>query len=329
MRKALMLLLCLLLPWSALGEDNAQIVAFPTFSERVNLREQPSESGRVLGQYYGGQPVEILEDGKSWYMVSIGGRTGYMMQKYLTDLSPEAAAPEGVIRYPEADGSLPLYDQAGGTGMVIGRMQGGVVQVLGTVSQDWLHVRYTSPQGQTQCGFASALCITWPEETSRLQVNTSANERLEMMSEPSSSSHVLGMYYAGAVVYALIENDATRGWTHVRVGDDAGYMRTSQLSAPDASTPLPSGTLRQESCPYYLSGEDITPAGTLFAAAEFVVTAELGGRCQLMLGSGDDAEWIWVDSQFIQYGYITVATPSPAPSEGATPSESAEATAVP
>lgn len=135
MRRALVLLLCLLLPWTALGEDNAQIVTFPTFSERVKLREQPNDSARVLGQYYGGQPVEILEDGKSWHMVSIGGRTGYMMQKYLTDLAGDAAAPEGVLRYPDADGTLPLYDQAGGTGHVIARMQGGTLQVLGTVSQ--------------------------------------------------------------------------------------------------------------------------------------------------------------------------------------------------
>ena len=160
MRRVMIRLLCRLRPWVALGEDNAQIVSFSTFTERVKLREQPNDTARVLGQYYGGQPVEILEDGKSWKMVSIGGRTGYMMQKYLTDLTGEAAAPEGVIRYPESDGTLPLYDQAGGTGRVIARMQGGVLQVLGTVSQEWLHVRYTSPEGSVTCGFASALGIT-------------------------------------------------------------------------------------------------------------------------------------------------------------------------
>lgn len=325
MRKAL-LLLCLLLflPWTAWGEENAQITSFPTFTERVKLREQPSDSARVLGQYYGGQPLEILEDGKSWYMVSIGGRTGYMMQKYVTDLTEGAAAPEGVIRYPDADGTLPLYDQAGGTGMVIAHMQGGVVQLLGTVSQEWLHVRYLSPQGQEICGFASALCITWPEETSRLQVNTgSTNEKLHLRAEPSKSSESLGLYYPGAVVYALIEDSPTRGWTHVRIGEDVGYMLTAQLSAPDASTPLPSGSLRQESCPYYLSAGDEEPAGTLFAAAEFVVTAEQGGRCQLMLGSAEDgdAEWIWVDNQYIQYGYMTVGTAAPtsSPTPVATP----------
>lgn len=314
MRRVMILLLCLLLPWVALGEDNAQIVSFSTFTERVKLREQPNDTARVLGQYYGGQPVEILEDGKSWKMVSIGGRTGYMMQKYLTDLTGEAAAPEGVIRYPEADGTLPLYDQAGGTGRVIARMQGGVLQVLGTVSQEWLHVRYTSPEGSVTCGFASALGITWPEEISRLQVDTGGtNEKLHLRAEPSKSAESLGLYYSGAVVYALIEDSPTRGWTHVRVGENMGYMLSSQLRAPDETTPLPTGRLRQESCPFYLTATDEEPAGTLFAAAEFAVTAEQGGRCQLMLGSeaNGDAEWVWVDSQYIQYGYMTVGTVAP------------------
>lgn len=322
MRSVMILLLCLLLPWVALGEDNAQIVTFPTFTERVKLREQPNDTARVLGQYYGGQPVEILEDGKSWKLISVGGRTGYMMQKYLTDLTGETDAPQGVIRYPEADGSLPLYDQAGGTGMVIARMQGGVVQVLGTVSQEWLHVRYTSPQGEVTCGFASALCITWPEDISRLQVYTGgSNEKLHLRAEPSKSAESLGLYYTGAVVYALIEDSATSGWTHVRIGESVGYMLSSQLRAPDESTPLPMGRLRQESCPFYLTALDEEPAGTLFDVAEFVVTAEQGGRCQLMLGSEEngDAEWIWVDSQFIQYGYMTVGTVAPTATPEASP----------
>ena len=32
MRRVMILLLCLLLPWVALGEDNAQIVSFSTFT---------------------------------------------------------------------------------------------------------------------------------------------------------------------------------------------------------------------------------------------------------------------------------------------------------
>ena len=112
------------------------------------------------------------------------------------------------------------------------------MQVLGTVSQEWLHVRYTSPEGSATCGFASALGITWPEEISRLQVDTGGtNEKLHLRAEPSKSAESLGLYYSGAVVYALIEDSPTRGWTHVRVGENVGYMLSSQLRTPDETTP--------------------------------------------------------------------------------------------
>ena len=243
---------------------------------------------------------------------------GALACAYLCENAPLAEKVEQWLRVQlnaqGADGSLPLYDQAGGTGRVIARMQGGVLQVLGTVSQEWLHVRYTSPEGSVTCGFASALGITWPEEISRLQVDTGGtNEKLHLRAEPSKSAESLGLYYSGAVVYALIEDSPTRGWTHVRVGENVGYMLSSQLRTPDETTPLPTGRLRQESCPFYLTATDEEPAGTLFAAAEFAVTAEQGGRCQLMLGSeaNGDAEWVWVDSQYIQYGYMTVGTVAP------------------
>ena len=120
------------------------------------------------------------------------------------------------------------------------------------------------------------------------------NEKLHLRAEPSKSAESLGLYYSGAVVYALIEDSPTRGWTHVRVGENVGYMLSSQLRTPDETTPLPTGRLRRESCPFYLTATDEEPAGTLFAAAEFAVTAEQGGRCQLMLGSeaNGDAEWV-------------------------------------
>ena len=56
LRKLLMVLLIgfMLVPLTAVGEDNAQIVTFSTTTERVKLRERPDDNARVMGQYYGG-----------------------------------------------------------------------------------------------------------------------------------------------------------------------------------------------------------------------------------------------------------------------------------
>ena len=319
MRKLLVLLLLLFLPLTALGENNAQIVTFSTPTERVKLRERPDDSARVMGQYYGGQPVEILEDGKQWELVSIGGRTGYMMKKFLTDLTEDAQLPVATIRYVGEGGTLPLYDQAGGTGRVIAQMPRGKVQVLGTVSQDWLHVRYEAADGTALIGFASALSITWPGEAGQSQVTTKNNEKLPMRAEPSKSAAELGNFYPGVVVDLLIEDSATKGWAHVRVGSSVGYMQTAYLQAVVEETPLPTGHPQEGGCAYYLTLEDEQLAGTLFAAASFTVVAEQQDRCLVRLGGedGDEADWVWVDQADITYGYVTRTTEEPSPSPAA------------
>lgn len=49
----------------------------------LNLRQTPSLNAKVLGQYWTGTWVEILEKGDTWSKVKVGGKTGYMMSKYL------------------------------------------------------------------------------------------------------------------------------------------------------------------------------------------------------------------------------------------------------
>lgn len=51
----------------------------------LNLREKASLQAKVLGQYWTGTWVEILEKGETWCKVKVAGKEGYMMTKYLND----------------------------------------------------------------------------------------------------------------------------------------------------------------------------------------------------------------------------------------------------
>ena len=305
LRKLLMVLLIgfMLVPLTAVGEDNAQIVTFSTTTERVKLRERPDDNARVMGQYYGGQPLEILEQGKKWDYVSIGGRTGYMMRKYLTDLTEEAAAPVAEA-YPEGE-SLSLYDQAGGNGRVIGTVE-GEFELLGIVSQDWLHVRQVQADGTVLVGFVSALGTTWAGDGGERQVATRDNTKLALYAEPSKQSENLGEFFNGVVFQTLIETENVNGWVHVSLDGYTGYMQTSSLTAEVADVPLPTGRCRTSSCAYYAAYDAEERAGTIFAAAVFTVLAVRGDRCLVTLSTPVAAPYIWLNSADIQYGYITI-----------------------
>lgn len=49
----------------------------------LHLRQDPSSSGKIIQTYKSGTEVEILENDGTWCRVQVGGKTGYMMAKYL------------------------------------------------------------------------------------------------------------------------------------------------------------------------------------------------------------------------------------------------------
>ena len=46
---------------------------------KLNLRQQPSLSAKVLGQVPTGTLVEIVEAGDEWHKVEAGGKSGYFI----------------------------------------------------------------------------------------------------------------------------------------------------------------------------------------------------------------------------------------------------------
>ena len=75
----LALVMLLIMTTCALGEslfvDNRETDRI--YPERLNLRAEPSKNGGILGLYYTGAEVKVLEAERDGYTkVSIGGMTG-------------------------------------------------------------------------------------------------------------------------------------------------------------------------------------------------------------------------------------------------------------
>jgi uncharacterized protein YgiM (DUF1202 family) len=57
-------------------------------SGRLHLRENMSTSSASLGLYYNGTPVNIIQDLGVWSLVNVYGKTGFMMNQFLTSTAP-------------------------------------------------------------------------------------------------------------------------------------------------------------------------------------------------------------------------------------------------
>ncbi len=238
MKKLLLLLFILLLPCFALAED-LRIYQTTGEFDRVKLRESPG--GRVIGQYYNNVLVTPIRQEGKWTYISIGGREGWMMSEFLLPADEEWQAEEGWrgqgeigIPYFEEEG-LPLFAEPDADCAVLTWLDSALIEVLGTVDDDWLHLRVQKDE-QVYYGYASAWAITWTENLAHAEVDThDAAQRLNLRESPSISAKVIAELYSGTTVYFLFDDHTNGdGWAKVRVGDLMGYVSTEYLNYSSA-----------------------------------------------------------------------------------------------
>lgn len=131
-------------PYHPRGSRDAAVVNNPNPEDRLNLRKEPRADADMIGRYYNGTPVLILEDqGGDWVKVWIGwDRQGYMMRKFLAFGADTAAVKPAMPTYTMRD-AWSLYYEPYPESHVKTRFQGGeIIEVMGLMA-GWWHVRLT------------------------------------------------------------------------------------------------------------------------------------------------------------------------------------------
>lgn len=208
----------------------------PRQTDRLNLREMPSEATRSLGKYNNGIQVEVLGVADTWYHVRVDGKIGYMLAKYLSPLggsSSGGSAQTGdraVVNNPKASERLHLRTEPKTSATSLGKYYTGVeAQVLAYVSDTWAYVRIGSAEGYMMRQYLSInpRAGSIPSAIPVMQVNNPrSDDRLNLRANPSEKAQSLGRYYNGTQVEVLGVADA---WVHVRVGGRMGYMMAKYL----------------------------------------------------------------------------------------------------
>ena len=222
----LLLVLALLLPAGAWAAQDTGVVK----GGKLNLRQAPSYTAKILAQYPTGTRVEILERGGDWHKVRVDGKTGYMAAKYvvLSDVSSELY---GVVRNPSASGKLNLREEPNTSSKVISQYASGVwVQILSR-GGSWHKVR--TEDGNTGYMSANFVVIDNLTTVTYATVHTANGGTLNLREEPSFSAKVLAAYKPGTQVQVLLDGT---DWDRVKAGSKTGYMHTDFLSTGGTST---------------------------------------------------------------------------------------------
>lgn len=132
------------------GSGNATVKS----GARLNLRETPSTSARILGVYRAGTAVRVERQGLEWCQVSIPstGARGYFMTKFLS-LQGLPEIPTKVVKHPSGSyvnlRSLPSKV----TGAVNMRMPHNSVVTMLSPGSVWSRVRFGTVNGYVMTSF--------------------------------------------------------------------------------------------------------------------------------------------------------------------------------
>ncbi len=196
----------------------------------LNLRESASLSAKVLGQFPTGTLVEIIDEGKTWHEVEVGGKTGFMMAKYLN----RAENPQAATVHTNSGIGLNLREEPDMKSSIITSVRdGGSVTVLQN-GKDWCRVAVNGKEG-----FMATEYLQFEKPGSVvgkivLVNNPKDTQVLNLRSEPNLDAKVIDYYYNNT--RATILKDAG-DWYKVQVEDgQVGYMMKKFLKLTNATT---------------------------------------------------------------------------------------------
>ena len=197
---------------------------------KLNLRQQPSLSAKVLGQFPTGTLVEIVEAGSEWHKVEVGGKAGYMMARFLNNGEIQQTA---VVRTNSGIG-LNLRETPDKDGAIITSAKNGAQVVVLQKGNEWSRVSVNGTEGfmATQyLHFGNA--SNKPSITGKMAVvaNPKATQVLNLRQTASLDAKVLDYYRNGVKVTILSAGDT---WHKVQVEDGKiGYMMAKFLKVTD------------------------------------------------------------------------------------------------
>lgn len=208
----------------------------------LNLRQNPSLDAKVIRQYPTGTWMTVLSEEGEWSKVEVGGNTGYVMSKYLTESNAESTL---YVRTNTGRG-LNLRDMPSLEGNIITSFKPGTaVQVL-VRGANWHKVSVDGVTGYMDARYLTGSSSSGSTSASKVGVvsNPGANQVLLLRETASTDARVLGYFGNGTKVTITGESG---NFYKVTVGGKNGYMMKKfiKLNTSSSST-LPAAPFTAE-----------------------------------------------------------------------------------
>jgi len=203
----------------------------------LNLRQTPSLTAKVLGQFPTGTLVEVTGYHGDWYEVEVNGLSGYMMSKFLSgDLNVQIAT----VRTNTGIG-LNVREEPGMDGAILTSVRNGESVTVTQKGSNWCRVTIGGVDGFMATEFlrfgSSGSQTPGTSSGKRAVVNNPRGTQvLNLRQRPSLDAKVVDYYRNGTEVTIL---EAGSTWHKVQVEDGkVGYMMAKFLKVTGESSEI-------------------------------------------------------------------------------------------
>ncbi len=198
----------------------------------LNLREEPSLSGKLITSYKPGTKVTVLQKGATWSRVRVEDKEGFMSTQYLSfggSTTPSTpATPSGkvaVVNNPKDTQVLNLRQTASLDAKVLAYYHNGTKVTILKAGTTWHKVQVEDGK----IGYMMAKYLKTTDDTAEVKpytatlINVNGGKIVNFRKGPSLSASIIRTVPVGTKVTVL---EHGTDWCKVEVDGDTGYIST-------------------------------------------------------------------------------------------------------
>ena len=189
-------------------------------TENLNLRDQPSTSGKILTTIPKGKTVTILSEknANGWYKVSYNGKTGYVSGSYFKVTKYEELEETVIWTGTVNTNESIVYKKADTSATTLTTYHAGQKVEVVKVQGDWVRIKYND----TYAWMLKKVVTQGNLPNSTILWDGEIGKDTKLYATKSTTSTVLNSLTKGTVVY-VIEEDGD--WLKIKHHDGYGYVQ--------------------------------------------------------------------------------------------------------
>ena len=189
-------------------------------TENLNLRDQPSSSGKILTTIPKGKTVTILSEknANGWYKVSYNGKTGYVSGSYFKVTKYEELEETVIWTGTVNTNESIVYKTADTSATTLTTYHAGQKVEVVKVQGDWVRIKYND----TYAWMLKKVVTQGNLPNSTILWDGEIGKDTKLYATKSTTSTVLNSLTKGTVVY-VIEEDGD--WLKIKHHDGYGYVQ--------------------------------------------------------------------------------------------------------